>query len=135
MNPYILAETTWKTIKDVIGGALQARFLTIAEGAQIWPCDYPAAQSIVLKPQDAPPSSSPTPPDLVLCAEADLEPAQIQDLGDVIPKLLDIKKKTGLPMRFHVRIEMGDGGNSPPKNITEEVNTLLKDVNEGLQLR
>jgi len=125
----------WKTIKDVIGGALQARFLTIAEGAQVWPCDYPSAQSIVLKPQDAPPSSSPTPPDLVLCAEADLEPVQIQDLGDIVPKLLDIKKKTGLPMRFHLRIEMGDGKNSPPKNTTEEVNTLLRDVNEGLQLR
>ena len=125
----------WKTIKDVIGGALQARFLTISEGSQIWPCDFPSARSVILKTHDAPPSPSFKPLDLVLCAEADLEPAQIQDLGDIVPKLLDIKKKSGLPMRFHLRIEIGDGITSPPENAAKELNKLLGDIKEALRFK
>ena len=125
----------WKTIKDVIGGALQARFLKLGEGSQTWPCDYPAAQSVILKEQDTPPPPPPPPPGLILHAEADLEPSQIQDLGDIIPKLLDIKKKTGIPIRFRVSVEIGDGKTAPPENAKNEVNTLLKDVKEELKLK
>jgi hypothetical protein len=69
-----------------------------------------------------------------LCAEADLEPSQIQDLGDIVPKLLEIKK-TGLRIRFRLRIEIGDGKTAPPENVVREVNTLLRDVKEDLQLK
>lgn len=124
----------WKTIRDVIGGALQARFLKLSESSAVWPCDFPSAQSIVLKPQDAPPSPPPPPSDMMLCAEADLEPSQIQDLGDIVPKLLEIKK-TGLRMRFRLRIEIGDGKTAPPENVIKEVNTLLRDVKTDLQLK
>ena len=117
------------------GGALQARFLKLSESSSAWPCDFPSAQSVILKPQDAPPPPPPPPSGLVLCAESDLEPAQIQDLGDIVPKLLDIKKKTGLPMWLHLRIEIGDGKTAPPENAVKDVNTLLKDVTEELQLK
>jgi hypothetical protein len=125
----------WKTIRDVIGGALQARFLTLSGSSPAWPCDFPSAQSIILKPQDAPPPPSPKPSSLVLCGESDLEPVQIQDLGDIVPKLLDIKKKTGLPIRFHVRIEIGDGKTTPSESATKDVNTLLADVKAEWQLK
>ncbi len=124
----------WKTIKDVIGGALQARFLALSEKSAAWPCDFPSAQSVILKPPATPPPPPPPPPGLTLGAEADLEPSQIQDLGDIVPKLLEIKK-TGLPMRFRLRIEIGDGKTAPPENVVKEVNTLLKDVKEDLQLK
>ena len=71
---------------------------------------------------------------MTLCAEADLEPSQIQDLGDIVPKLLEIKK-TGLPMRFRLRIEIGDGKTPPPENVVKDVNALLRDVKEELQLK
>jgi hypothetical protein len=71
---------------------------------------------------------------LALFAEADLEPSQIQDLGDIVPKLLDIKK-AGLPMRFRLRIEIGDGKTAPPENAVKDVNALLRNVKEELQLR
>jgi hypothetical protein len=124
----------WKTIRDVIGGALQARFLKLSGKSAAWPCDFPSAQSVILKPQDAPPPPPPPPSDMMLCAEADLEPSQLQDLGDIVPKLLEIKK-TGLRMRFRLRIEIGDGKAAPPENVVKEVNTLLRDVKEDLQLR
>jgi hypothetical protein len=55
-------------------------------------------------------------------------------LGDIVPKLLEIKK-TGLRIRFRLRIEIGDGKTAPPENVVREVNTLLRDVKEDLQLK
>ncbi len=124
----------WKTIKEVIGGALQARFLALAEKSTAWPCDFPAAQTVILQPPKTPPPPPPPSPGLTLGAEAELEPSQIQDLGDIVPKLLEIKK-TGLPMRFRLRIEIGDGKTAPPESVVKEVNTLLRDVKEDLQLK
>jgi hypothetical protein len=126
----------WKTVKDVIGGALQARFLTLSEESQTWPCDFPSAQAVILMQQKMPlPQPLPLPKGLILHGEADLEPGQIQDLGDIVPKLLDIKKKSGLPLRFHVRIEMGDGKTAPPEKEAKELNALLKDIKEEWQLK
>jgi len=124
----------WKTIKDVIGGALQARFLELSEKSAPWPCDFPASQSVILKTQTAPPPPPAPPSGMMLCAEADLEPSQIQDLGDIVPKLLEIKK-AGLPIRFRMRVEVGDGKTAPPENAVKEVNTLLRDVKKDMQLR
>ncbi len=39
----------WKTIKDVIGASLNARFTQLADGSAPWPCDLPAAQTVKLK--------------------------------------------------------------------------------------
>ena len=128
----------WKTVKDVIGVALQARFLTLSEESQAWPCDFPSAQNVILTQQKMPPPPPPPPPPpkgLILRGEADLEPGQIQDLGDIVPKLLDIKKKSGSPLRFHVRIEMGDGKIAPPDKEAKELNALLKDIKEEWQLK
>jgi hypothetical protein len=52
-----------------------------------------------------------------------------------MPKLLEIKAKANAPIRFHVRIEMGDGKALPPAAAAKEANDLLKSVKEGLQLR
>jgi hypothetical protein len=124
----------WKTIKDVIGGALQARFLALSEKSAAWPCDFPSSQSVILKLKEAPPAPPPPPSGMMFCAEADLEPSQLQDLGDIVPNLLKIKKM-GLPMRFHLRIEIGDGKTVPSENMLKEMNLLLKDVKEDFQLK
>jgi len=39
----------WKTVRDVIGGSLQARFIALEEGSAPWPCEMPAANSVKLK--------------------------------------------------------------------------------------
>lgn len=129
----------WKTVRDVIGGALQARFLELAEGSQGWPCDFPSAQFVKLKVTTGATGEGTgvgTGGGLtkVLVASAELEPAQVQDLGDIMPKLLEIKAKANAPIRFHVRIEMGDGKTLPPAAAAKEANDLLKSVKDGLQL-
>ena len=71
----------------------------------------------------------------VLVAVADLEPSQVQDLGDIIPKLLEIKSKSNTPIRFQVRVEMGDGETRPSAEAAQKANALLKGIKDGMQLR
>ncbi|MBL0059014.1 MAG: ATP-binding protein [Elusimicrobia bacterium] len=132
----------WKTVRDVISGALQARFLELDAGSQAWPCDFPSAQFVKIKVATAgvkggtggtggEDGSTPK----MLVAEAELEPSQVQDLGDIIPKLLDVKNKSNLPLRFQVRIELGDGKTMPSAEAVQKANAILKSVKEDMQLR
>jgi len=131
----------WKTVRDVITGSLQARFTELVDSAIKWPCEYHAAQSVRLKVA-ASGGSLPgaggegggTPPK-VLVASAYLEPSQIQDLGDKMDELLKIKAKSKVPIRFHLRVELGDGENLPPSGVAAEVTQVLADVSNELQLR
>ncbi|MGA2959988.1 MAG: hypothetical protein ABSF48_30280 [Thermodesulfobacteriota bacterium] len=70
----------------------------------------------------------------VLIASSELGPSEIQDLGDVVPDLLKIKAKANAPIRFHVRIELGDGKTLPSGEAANELNEVLKKVKEDFQL-
>ena len=78
----------------------------MASGSGPWPCDFPAAATVTL----AQPSSLPIPPPIppgkpgTRIGQADLQPAQIQDLADVMGDLL--KARAGLELTFHVRVEV-----------------------------
>lgn len=132
----------WKTVRDVIGGALQARFLELEAGSQSWPCDFPSAQFAKFKVATAGAGGGTggtgggggTPPK-TLVAVADLEPSQVQDLGDIIPKLLEVKTKASVPIRFQIRIEMGDGKTMPSVESAQKANAILKGVKDGMELR
>ncbi|MGD9730326.1 MAG: hypothetical protein AB7V39_28655, partial [Nitrospiraceae bacterium] len=129
----------WKTVRDVITAALQARFLELAEDSQAWPCDFPSAQFVKLKVSvgtGAEKTGKGEPPKpQVLVAESELDPFQIQDLGDIVPELLKLKAKANVPVRFHVRIEMGDGKTLPTEELAKKFKALLKKVKEDLDLR
>ena len=68
-------------------------------------------------------------------AEAEIDPHALQDLGDMIPRILDIKAKANIPVRFVLRVEVGDGESPPPDSVTEELNAVLKDISEELGLQ
>ena len=70
----------------------------------------------------------------MLVASAILEPSQMQDLVDILPKLLEVKNKFNAPISFHVRIEMGDGKALPATEAVKKVNGLLKEINDRMQL-
>jgi hypothetical protein len=130
----------WKTIRDVISGSLQARFTELVDGSAKWPCEIHEAQLIRLKV-----ATSGSWPSMVaeggessrsvLVASAFLEPLEVQELGDKMDELLTIKAKSKVPIKFHVRVEVGDGNNAPPKEVAEEVTRVLADVSDRLQLR
>lgn len=130
----------WKTIKDVITAALQARFLKIAdETSGVWPCDFPAAHLVKFNVTTGGPivEDGGGGPYLknVLIASAELEPSQIQDLGEIMPELLKIKAKANMPVRFRVDIEVGGGEIPPSKETTNAINKALKKIKDDFQLR
>ena len=71
----------------------------------------------------------------VLVAVADFEPSEVQDLGDAIPKLLELKAKAKIALRFQVRIEVGDGKELPAPEVSVEINKVLGEVKEGYEVR
>ncbi|MBL8813901.1 MAG: ATP-binding protein [Planctomycetaceae bacterium] len=133
----------WKTVRDVISGALNARFLELEATSGKWPCDYPHAQSIKLKQPEATGYEKPakgTQPQPVadsnkLVAAATLEPSSVQDLGDIIPQLLEVKNKTGVPIEFQIRIILGDGQERPNAIAIADVDRLLESIKEGFKLQ
>lgn len=131
----------WKTVRDVIGGSMQARFIALADDSAPWPADFPAANTVKITVGT---SSSGTAGGTgktggavsprVRVAAAEFEPVQIQDLGDVIPALLEVKARENLAMRFHLRLEIGDGTTIPSDEVVSEVNDLLKDLGEEFRV-
>jgi len=127
----------WKTVKDVIGAALQGRFVELIDGSSQWPCEFHAAQSIKIKVSSGGGDGGGAggSPPKVLVASAELEPSEIQDLGDAMPQLLDIKAKTNVPVKFHVRVELGDGDDLPPQEVADQVNQLLSGLKDGFRVQ
>ena len=132
----------WKTVRDVVSAAVQARFLEVAEGSQPWPCEFPSAQFAKFKVALGAGRAgiggrgvSDIDLGTILVATGELDPAQVQDLAEIVPKLLEVKTKTGTLIRFHLRIEVGDGKTRPAAEVAREISALLKRVDEDLELR
>jgi hypothetical protein len=90
----------WKTVRDSINAALQARFLEVAEASQAWPCDLPSAQFAKFKVASGADrvetgwrGVADVAPGMILVAAVELQPAQVQDLGDIVPKLLEVRAR------------------------------------------
>ena len=129
----------WKTVRDVIDSALQARFLELEAGSHAWPCDFPSAKFIRLTVGHGQIDVSGgdavvREPSKTLVATAELEPSQVQDLGDNVPKLLEIRTKFKTPIRFRVRIEMGDGVSEPATETVQKANAILSTISDALKL-
>jgi len=132
----------WKTVRDVISAALSARFLQLSEDSHDWPCEFPSAQHIKLKvasgerPRTYPGQpGGEEPPTTILVATAVMETSQIQDLGDNVQKLQELKSKTNTPIQFELTVRLGDGKTTPTPEVIAKFNALLKNVNDKLILR
>jgi hypothetical protein len=128
----------WKLVSDAISAALKAHFLEIADSSQTWPCDLAAAQFAHFRlPQTPPPPQSPEPPDAnphIVHARAELNGAAIQDLGEVVNELLEVKVKYSTQLSFEVSIALGDGASPPPAEAIMKINAILKTIDSELQL-
>jgi hypothetical protein len=137
----------WKTVKDVIGASLSARFTQLTAGSAPWPCDLPAAQTVKLKVAPAGAGGGAggggggggaagggMPPPTIRAAEAEFAPSQIQDLADLIPALLEVKAKCKVAMKFRVRLELGDGKSKPSDEVVGEVNSALEELDDGFRV-
>jgi len=130
----------WKTVRQAITDALRASFIELEEGSS-WPCDQIESKRVTLKESsgiiidEGEKSGEETKGAFALSAIAELEPSQIQDLGDIIPKLLDIKAKKGFPIKFRVQIMVGEGDEKPDEVTQQKINDLLSGVDSDLELK
>lgn len=137
----------WKTVRDCIGGALNARFIALDEGSAPWPCEMPAANTVKLKIAEAGAGggtggggggggwTDTGAASKKLVAQADLEPSEVQDLGDLVPQLLELKNKSNTPIAFRIRIEVGDGEKAPDAETAGAISNLLEGIKEEFKLR
>ena len=133
----------WKTIRDVIHGAISARFSERLDGSGTLPSDFSAAKSVRLKVAAGGSGGGGFGgggeggggPKKLLTASAYLEPSQVQDLGDKMDELLRIKAKSKVPIRFQIRVELGDGQTLPAKEVSAEVGQVLAEISEELHLK
>lgn len=131
----------WTTVRRAIDDALKLRLVELAADSALWPVQYPQAAQVVLAvPAEAAPAEPggirmPRPvPYGAYTAEAELRPAEIQNLADVIGDL--IKATAGLSLSFRVQIELsGDGGQPVSEDRAEAVNQVLAEVSSDIQLR
>ena len=133
----------WKTVRDVIDGAIQARFIALTDNSAPWPCDLSAANTVKIKVAATSADSSGagtgtsggrSTPANVRVAAAEFEPSQMQDLGDLVPALLAVKARAKVGIKFHVRLELGDGTTPPSDDAVNEINNLLKDLGDDFRL-
>ncbi len=95
----------WTTVRSAIDSAIRARYLERTPDSGPWPCEWSGSPLVRLSvPTEAPP---PPPPPRGFTTEAELEPAELQDLVDGLADI--IKTGAGLNLRFFLRLELGDG--------------------------
>lgn len=134
----------WKTVRDAIGGALQARFIALADGSAPWPCEMPAANTVKLTLAESGRGGSETGtgsrwPETVAesqsrVARAVLEPSEVQDLADLMPQLLEIRTQANTSLKFRIQIEFGNPSSVPTAEQMHAFNLLLRNIKDEFQL-
>lgn len=115
----------WIIVRNAIDSAIRARLLEFATDSGLWPCDWPGAGNIRLQvPKGVIPPLPPEPK----CAEAELEPSELQDVVDGLGDVL--KAGAGLNLRFVLRLEVGDGVQTKAEQIAKLNEILAKICNK-----
>ena len=116
----------WGLVRESISGAIDSRWLEVVGGgaaggyaaAGAWRLKQPEAGTRLPGPEREPPSSPTTA----------LEPAQLQDLAEAAPKLLEASAGHGL--RFHVGVSLDA---DVPADVRAAVDDLLEEVAPDLK--
>lgn len=94
----------WTVVAPAIEAAIRGRLLEVVTGSGTWPCEWPGVGNVRLQvPMGAPPS--PPPPEKRMCAEAELQPSELQDFVEGMGDIL--KAGAGLNLRLVLRVEVG----------------------------
>jgi len=136
----------WKTVSDVITASLNARFTELDPKSEKCPCPYPNASSLMLRMASGVGAGTgtgggagetgfggPGANSHSVVVHAELTPSAIQDLGDVIPQILEIKNKANVPLVIKVQIEIGDKDTPIDDETIRAMNQLLENIDENLR--
>ena len=116
----------WGLVRDGIAASAASRWLSLSDGSRPVDCGYEESGGLLLeRPDGGPEPYAVEPP---TAAGAVLEGGQIQDLADLLPRLLSAS--AGADLRFHVRVVL-DG--DLPGGDRSAVDKLLSEVSKDLK--
>jgi len=115
----------WSIVRTAIDSAIRTRLVEVVAGSGPWPCDWSGATDVRLR---VPEGTQPPPPRDH--AEAELEPAELQDLVDGLGDVL--KAGAGLNLRFVLRLEVGSGVQAKTEQIAR-LNEILARICDKLR--
>ncbi len=123
----------WGLVREGIRAGVESRWLEVAEGSAAVGCAYDQAGQLRLK-RPAEVAAPPPPPPVPAAAGALLEGSQIQDLAELVPKLLEAS--AGSDLRFRVAAVLrDDAGGSVPEEVKAALAELLATVSGELEIR
>ena len=115
----------WGLVRDSIGASAASRWLRLSDGSNPVNCGYEESGGLLLeRPGGEPEPYVVEPP----TGGAVLEGAQIQDLADLVPRLL--AASAGADLRFHVRVALAGDLSRQDRGV---VDMLLAEVSEDLK--
>ena len=142
----------WKNVASALSAAITGRFIALAEESGNWPCDFALASKVKFTIVSnasggddfgAKSSGYQTSKGFALgslsekhgvSAGSQLEAFELQELGEAVAKLLEIKNKCDAPLVFNIQIDFGDAQHKPKPEIVAEMNHELKKIRDGLTL-
>ena len=130
------APLPWPILRRAINDALDGRWLALRPESGPWPCPAAGAAAVMLRePEPAGFADGGGETASVRkgrhIGSADLEPNELQDLVEALPEV--ITAAAGVPLRFHLRMTLGDGGELHAETAAS-INDILKSTNPGLRL-
>jgi len=77
---------------------------------------------------------SQVPSPLAAAVKADLSPSEVRALSDAIPRLLEVARRWGLSVTFHVEMS-ATGMDPPPREAEDAINSVLTDVTGAFRVQ
>ena len=122
----------WGIVREGIKAGVESRWLEVADGSAAVHCRYDEAGQLRLKRPAAIADPAPPPP-VAAVTGALLEGSQIQDLAELIPKLLEAS--AGNDLRFRVGATLNeDAGGNLSENVRAALDALLATVSADLKI-
>ena len=142
----------WKNVASAISVAITGRFLSLADDSAEWPCDFAMASKAKFTAVSSssgsgtggvPSGGYQAPSGLGLGSVSEkrgvrafsqLEAFELQELGEAVATLLEIKNKCDAPLTFSIQIDFGDAHHKPSPKIVTAMNAELAKIRDELKL-
>ena len=120
----------WGLVRDGIRAGVESRWLEMAGGSVAVSCGYDEAGGLRLARPAAAPGPDPAPPPPAPAGPL-LEGSQIQDLSELVPRLL--AASAGHALRFRVGVVLKTDGGDAPDDARAALDELLATVSEDMK--
>jgi hypothetical protein len=131
----------WKTIREVVGAALDMRFVSRDPTSAPWPCAPAEASGVrlhmrkeasgVAEPR-APYGAAPTPANM-RAYRSTITINQLQDAGDIVPELLRIQQTWDTQITVDVSFTIGKEDASAPEDALQALKVALEKVGKDFE--